>query len=462
MDLVGFLAGICALACFAVTVWHFHNWSALGWVVVAYGVLSNSDAGPVALFRVGGIQVFKEDALVGLLLLVALFSGRNIWRNLGKRLGIPLALGALLVFSLAAGFLAFGIPAIVEFRPFFYFFGCLVWALSLDWSAEKTKKHVRYFLYICGWGLVLIAAMNISRNGIASSSDMFIDEQGAYHTLRPVVASQAAMLAAAGLFALYEWGKARGGKLLLSGIAFAAIVVIAQHRSVWVAFAAGSAMLGWRAAQGIRSRVVGLTFVSLICVTVLALSGTLDAVINSIVASLDAVTASNSTLTDRTSGWESLVADSWSEGPAAVLFGQPFGTGYLRIGPNGLPQTYAPHNWYVSMYLRTGCIGALALVGMFLGALVRLGKQRSVWTGVMACLVVFALAYSLQWYLAPLIAAALAVANMGRSANPESQPKKAPHISDAYRHMQTTTPVDPRWRPFSRTAPVTESTSLKM
>ncbi|WP_285245872.1 O-antigen ligase family protein [Pseudarthrobacter sp. fls2-241-R2A-127] len=432
----GALLGIGLLIGGAVVVWHVHNWPVLGWILIAYGVLTNSDATPTPVVSIGNIHVFQEDAISALLLAVTILSVRTVWQNLGQRALIPLLMLAVLVVNLAIGFKSFGMPAIVEFRPFFYFFACLAWGLSLDWAGESAKKHARYFLYICGWGLVAIAALNIAKHGIASSSDMYIDPEGTYHTLRPVVASQAAVLTVAGLYALYEWGRVRGAKLFLSGIAFSGVVIVAQHRSVWIAFAAGILVLGLRAASAIRWRIALLAIFSSFGILILALSGALTTVMDSFAASIDAVTATNSTLTDRTSGWDSLVSDSLSRGPAAVLFGQPFGTGYLRIGPNGLPQTYAPHNWYVSIYLRTGIVGALSFSSILLGALVRLAKQRSIWAGVMACIAVFALAYTVQWFIAPLIAAAIAISNTQSAAAVEVKaPKKLRPVSEAYRHF---------------------------
>lgn len=432
----GVLLVVGVLVAALLVVWHVHKWPVLGWGIIAYGVLTNSDATPTPVVNIGSIHVFQEDAIAALLLAVALFSGRTMWQNLGQRALIPILILSVLVANLLLGFKSFGMPAIVEFRPFLYFFACLAWGLSLDWAGARTRKHARYFLYICGWGLVAIAALNITKHGIASSSDMYVDPEGTYHTLRPVVASQAAVLTVAGLYALHEWGRVRGGRLLLSGIAFSGVVIIAQHRSVWIAFGAGVLIFGWRAANTIRWRIALLAIISSFGILILALAGALNTVLDSFAASIDAVTATNSTLTDRTSGWDSLVSDSFRQGPAAVLFGQPFGTGYLRIGPNGLPQTYAPHNWYVSIYLRTGIVGALAFSGMLLGALVRLGKQRSVWASIMSCIAVFALAYTVQWFLAPLIATAIAVSNLRNTAPVDvGAPKEMRPISEAYRNF---------------------------
>ncbi|MFE4834873.1 O-antigen ligase family protein [Arthrobacter sp. NPDC056691] len=411
MDFAGALVAVTGLVALAMVVWHVRTWPALGWILVGLGAVLNSDAAPKALFAIGGTNIFAEDAVVGVLLLAALSRKIGIRTGFGGKLFLPATTCFLLLFSLVLGYAVYGIPAIVEFRPFLYFVGTLVWATSLDWSSVTTELHVRRFFYVCGWGITVVALINLAKNGIASSSDMYIDSDGTYRTLRPLVASQAALLAVAGVFVLHDWGRQRGGLRLASGAVFIVVAIIAQHRSVWTALAAGVLILAISSDLRVKRRLSIVSVVGAYLVVMLAISGVLDGVFQSLMNSVDAITANKSTLEDRTSGWESLVADSLNSGPAAVLFGQPFGTGYLRIGPTGQVQTYAPHNWFVSIYLRSGLLGLSAILVVLAGAWKRLFGMRSVWAGLILCLVVFAMAYSVQWFLAALIGGAIAMSN---------------------------------------------------
>lgn len=413
MDFAGTLLAVAGIVSLAMVVWHVRTWPGIGWVLVGVGAVMNSDAASKPIFAVGGTNIFAEDAVVGVLLLAAVTRRAGISAGFGRNLVLPALICSLMILNLALGYSIFGIPAIVEFRPFLYFVGTLTWAASLDWSSENTEFHVRRFLYGCGWGIAVVAMISLAKNGIASSSEMYIDSEGTYRTLRPLVASQAALLAVAGLFVLYDWGKQRGALRLSSGLVFIAIAIIAQHRSVWTALAAGLLLLAFASDIRVKRRLSVVSLAGTYLVVMLAISGVLDGVFQSLVNSVDAITANKNTLEDRTSGWESLVSDSLNRGPVAVLFGQPFGTGYLRIGPTGQAQTYAPHNWFVSIYLRSGLVGLTAFVAVFAGACRRLLGLRSVWAALLGCLMVFAMAYSVQWFLAALIGGAIALSNQG-------------------------------------------------
>jgi hypothetical protein len=85
------------------------------------------------------------------------------------------------------------------------------------------------------------------------------------------------------------------------------------------------------------------------------------------------------------------------------------GTGYERIGPNGLVETYSPHNLYVQLFLRIGGLG----LGAFLWLLVvtrprftrRMASPEA--AAMFASIVVFLFAYGLEWYVAVFLGYAL-------------------------------------------------------
>jgi O-antigen ligase len=66
---------------------------------------------------------------------------------------------------------------------------------------------------------------------------------------------------------------------------------------------------------------------------------------------------------------------------------------------------FAPHNWYVSVYLRTGLVGLLAYLATLVGLVIR--SVRAVrWEGtakvsILTAIVVFCGGYSWPWYTAP-------------------------------------------------------------
>ena len=69
-------------------------------------------------------------------------------------------------------------------------------------------------------------------------------------------------------------------------------------------------------------------------------------------------------------------------------------------------ETFAPHNWYVNMYLRIGLIGATMLVLVLIRAMwsARRDPLRLAWTLLLAT---YSVAYSPSWVLGPVLAVAL-------------------------------------------------------
>ena len=94
--------------------------------------------------------------------------------------------------------------------------------------------------------------------------------------------------------------------------------------------------------------------------TLVALAYTLG-LLDPLLARFGVAVHNRATLNDRKFAWRVLVDNQNALGGRAVLFGQPFGTGFDRVEPNGTVSTYAPHNWYVLLYLRIGLLGAAAV-----------------------------------------------------------------------------------------------------
>jgi O-antigen ligase len=112
-----------------------------------------------------------------------------------------------------------------------------------------------------------------------------------------------------------------------------------------------------------------------------------------------------------------------------VLLGQPFGAGYERINGAGVLESWAPHNWYVLLYLRIGLIALALLLFLLLGALVRAARTRDgVATAMITALLVFGIAYSVSWFLAPWLALGLAVGMRAHSVT-DHKPESGRRVS---------------------------------
>src|SRR5690606_38911842 len=106
------------------------------------------------------------------------------------------------------------------------------------------------------------------------------------------------------------------------------------------------------------------------------------------------------TYSARQMSWDALINQLMNSGDlTSILFGAPMGSGYGRFEGVGRWVEFAPHNWYVTVLLRTGVVG-LVILAMFIGlALWKLLKRHNA-TGisVLVAILVFGWAYSWPWY----------------------------------------------------------------
>ncbi|MGD0734810.1 MAG: hypothetical protein ABR976_06665 [Terracidiphilus sp.] len=139
---------------------------------------------------------------------------------------------------------------------------------------------------------------------------------------------------------------------------FIAVVIVLQHRTVWVMLAitlAAAALIDARIARYL-SKIGGAVTV-LACIVLLAFIG----LRTQIVGELQDSATNTDTLQWRFEGLESYLADDQS--PLTVLIGMPIGSGYLRLDSSAGGYTnFQPHNEIVNQYLRVGIFGALLLI----------------------------------------------------------------------------------------------------
>ncbi len=111
----------------------------------------------------------------------------------------------------------------------------------------------------------------------------------------------------------------------------------------------------------------------------------------------------------RTEGWINLIKGSVDQGIASVLFGEPFGGGFGRR-QSGTWVTFAPHNWYVSLYLRVGIVGISLFAACILVSAARQLRRRppAAALALVTTVLVFGWTYSWPWYICILLAWAAA------------------------------------------------------
>jgi hypothetical protein len=120
-----------------------------------------------------------------------------------------------------------------------------------------------------------------------------------------------------------------------------------------------------------------------------------------ILSQLASAATDSGTYDARVRSWTNLIAQSELNGPLDVIFGQPMGIGYGRFEGAGRWVVFAPHNWYVTTYLRTGVAG-LSLLLLFVAiVLVKLLRSRTNMAAIaiVIAVTVYGWSYSWPWYL---------------------------------------------------------------
>lgn len=394
-------------------------------VVIAASAVLLSDATPTPVLNVAGISIYVNDIVVSALLSIAAFiallgngvshHGRTTaWL---RPLGVTLSI--ITGFTVARGIATHGSYALVEARQLVHTILIVVALLAIHarletppWVAAATLARAT------AASLTALTAVRVAQRGLASSSDFFIDADGAYRTLRPIVADQAFALVAAALIltaVFLRFGSRFDG--LLAIIAIAGLIV-AQHRSTWAALAFGLTVLALKSRGAARTRILVSTFFATCGALAVASTSAASGLVSSIAASISAIGEPNSTLNDRTWGWNALITEQTQSGPLAVLFGLPWGGGYDRIGPNGELQLYSPHNFYVVLLLRVGLIGLVLCFAILLRTIRRIARSGTA-TGLLSAfvaLLVYLTTYGMSVFSATILALAIAQACDGSTS----------------------------------------------
>jgi O-Antigen ligase len=318
---------------------------------------------PPPAINIGTISV---NAIDGLALAAAAVAIGGIG---ARRSGLPMALVSL--FALALLVLLLGIQqhtlptAVNEFRPFFYFLSAAIYVGS---SSQKVPDNfgLAVTVVFCAAVITLLAIYNWSRYGLRSNSGPILVGND-FRDPRAVNASAALVIMQAAITLLVAGGlrKKIPGRISISLI-FIIMVVLLQHRTVWViaiaalaiGFLLDPSIRGKRAGRGVIGLASGFLGATVIYILTVGSMG------YDLPASVANMTGSGSTFQWRLTSWR-LLLDQY-HGTLGWVFGHPFGEGYARK-LSGIMVTTTPHNFYVQTILRLGLIGLCLLIAVYAG-----------------------------------------------------------------------------------------------
>lgn len=345
-----------------------------------------------------GFNLYATDILAIVMLVIALINCRQLIANFHSMLMLWFAFGLVLGISMLAGTALFGLGASTnEARSFFQLYAGLTWALSVNWGKYGGVHALYRPALILGWSLTLVAGFHALVYGV-NGADSVVNLDGTESvTGRILVSGQAMVLTLCSASVVAWWSTKRSRMAAFSAFVFGVVVILSQHRSVWTAALVGLAAIFVFGPWKSKARILVVAAVAALAVILLASSGAM----NSIIAQFSQAVSDKRSINARTFDWPQLINQSFIMGPQAVLAGQPMGSGYVRTEPNGLIATFMPHNWYVSIFLRTGILGSIFFWLPFILSLLLTFKMRTDLHVLFTMIVVLTYcgAYSMESYL---------------------------------------------------------------
>ena len=307
-----------------------------------------------------GLQIYSTD-VIALLMLGTLLSA-FVFKQLALR-GLPtvlwLAFGLVMLISFVDGMQLYGKTAGVDVRPNVYFWIAGLYCCLIQFDEHDIRQMGRWCLW-AAYGLIGVAAFRWMGYLVGFVPLSAIVEVGAGSEFRALSSSEAFCVAAVGLVQFMAWLRSSGSRFSgVHALAFAIVVVVLQHRSVWAAAAVGYAAVLLQQRGHMVQRLpwlIGICLVAGAGLTAALQMGLFDRLAATLWESTISVADPRSTTTDRMFGWEALMSDWIESSPGTVFFGYPYGTSYRRVIDRVVVE-YSPHNFYVQLLLRSGVVG---------------------------------------------------------------------------------------------------------
>ncbi|MBB2975535.1 O-antigen ligase [Microbacterium endophyticum] len=360
---------------------------------------------PAPLFTVAGMSIYFLDLFS--FALIGLSASKLLSKHRPRASFAWYFLVLVLLVSFIRGLLLFDTGEVVnEYRAFLYPASILIWSFCQDWRTLAEQMY-RFALRL-GWGLVVVAAYHVAKYGLGTAEDFIVTAGGDVgQTLRPLASGQALTLVLCLLLVVHRPSTRRLGRLATVG-AFTLTVLLVQQRTVWVAAILGLLLCVALSTARVKLRLligaIGAGFVGLLLVA----SGVLDTALGVLQRS----STDTGTYDARVVSWLALANQAIERGPIDVLFGQPFGSGYGRYEGAGRWVEFAPHNWYLTVFLRAGLLGLALLLGFCAIALIVAINRRAqigiTPAAIIVIVMVYGWSYSWPWYVCLFLGWALA------------------------------------------------------
>ncbi|MCC6609977.1 MAG: O-antigen ligase family protein [Burkholderiales bacterium] len=328
-----------------------------------------------------GIYLYPGDLVFTFLSAVAV-ARAAFAKDVPGRSTVWLLFGAVIALSFVLGLQHFGKAAGTDFRNYFYVWTTVLYFSSFRLDEARVTQIIKTWLFFTALllGLALLRWVAEYLNLPIVSSWRGTGPEADYR----VVPSNAALFFVDSFLILTYILTTRAAKrwVWLSVPVLLAAIVVLQHRSVWIAAAAGLVAMYVAFPGRVRKQLAQYSVAAAFLVgapaVVLTAYGKLDTLMNAVSTSVASATdLERGTAGGRIYGWKQLLSQM---APADYVIGKPFGSGYERYEfPNvRWKATWDPHNFYIQTLLRGGLIGLGLLLAVYFFTMRRLLSDTDV------------------------------------------------------------------------------------
>lgn len=318
-----------------------------------------------------GMSIYPEDMLFAILALACLIR-LSLFASVRA---VPLTwwvIGAVQLLLFVWGNRTFGSSAGVDYRIHFYLWVSVCYFCSAQWTEPMVKRVLNGWI-ACASMLCMLATFRWIYSAI---DPVYAEEIMGFDTtgirFRVLSSTSSLVIAVGFLILLFRMLSARLPllqRVLLP--VFLLVVVVLQHRSVWVSLFVGAICVLWtrQKQQGSLRAGLAIGLLMLPVAVMFAIPDEGDGVVSSIKgAAGSAISTKEGTMVARVGNWQALLAN-WSSSKDVVtyLVGRPYGSGFNpQESEDG--QTVidmVPHNHFVHILYRGGLIALSCTLALF-------------------------------------------------------------------------------------------------
>lgn len=311
-----------------------------------------------------------------------------------------------ILISLGTGLASFGTAAGVQARDYYYFMIVVLYVATFEASERALSTVVRGMAWLA---LALITLAVYRWVVYYTPITELLPRGGVYNVdgpIRVIWSADAMLIGSVTIAALFH---ARFLPMLLRLRPLlpllVGVVLVLQHRSVWVAVLAGvvaSVFVAGRAKTMIQQAALFAVMLALVLAPLALSGGELGGQIGQ---SATRALQGQDTTSDRLQGWTAMIEKWRDAGPRSIVIGNSFGSDNSRyvLGSEGERRriTYTAHNMYVQTLFNTGLLGLLGFVAALAAVLIRLFRAARRADSAWPARLLFVLNAMLMMYLIP-------------------------------------------------------------